>query len=83
MPFIYIALSVSGCESSALNFTCANGQCVSQNDVCDQFNDCSDGSDEAGCGKCVIGCYKVLLISIILLSESDDTHGCIVTVYTH
>ena len=61
MLCIYIALSVSRCESSALNFTCANGQCVSQNNVCDQFNDCSDGSDEAGCGKCVIGCGKVLL----------------------
>ncbi|GAA6067479.1 basement membrane-specific heparan sulfate proteoglycan core protein isoform X1 [Tachysurus ichikawai] len=31
-------------------FTCQNGQCVSQDYVCDGDTDCSDGSDEQKCG---------------------------------
>ncbi|XP_058266507.1 basement membrane-specific heparan sulfate proteoglycan core protein-like isoform X2 [Hemibagrus wyckioides] len=31
-------------------FTCLNGQCVSQDYVCDGDTDCSDGSDEQKCG---------------------------------
>ncbi|XP_060751007.1 basement membrane-specific heparan sulfate proteoglycan core protein isoform X1 [Tachysurus vachellii] len=31
-------------------FTCQNGQCVSQDYVCDGDPDCSDGSDEQKCG---------------------------------
>ena len=32
------------------NFTCENGECISQSDVCNQRDDCADASDEAGCG---------------------------------
>jgi len=32
-------------------FHCTNGQCVSTSFVCDNDNDCSDGSDEATCPK--------------------------------
>ena len=32
-------------------FTCTNGECVSQTRFCDGFTDCKDGTDEpAGCG---------------------------------
>lgn len=35
-------------------FACGNyGECVSQNQVCDFRQDCSDGSDEKGCGMSV------------------------------
>ena len=32
------------------DFTCDNGDCVPQSNVCDQSNDCGDSSDEKGCG---------------------------------
>uniref|UniRef100_A0A3Q4HUM5 Uncharacterized protein n=1 Tax=Neolamprologus brichardi TaxID=32507 RepID=A0A3Q4HUM5_NEOBR len=32
-------------------FRCANGQCISKSFVCDNDNDCSDGSDEVSCSK--------------------------------
>lgn len=33
-------------------FTCGNGQCVNKlNAECDKVSDCSDGSDEQGCGE--------------------------------
>ena len=32
-------------------FTCNNGQCVSQAMVCDGVNDCQDFSDESMCGQ--------------------------------
>ena len=42
--FIYAADGVS-------DYRCSNGSCISNSGVCDGWNDCSDGADEAGCGK--------------------------------
>lgn len=39
-------------------FECHNGACVPNTDVCDGFNDCSDGSDEAHCGNCLSGFFS-------------------------
>ncbi|XP_032237548.1 very low-density lipoprotein receptor [Nematostella vectensis] len=33
-------------------FKCNNGHCVHRNWKCDGSNDCRDGTDEVGCGKC-------------------------------
>ena len=43
----------TGCSSSA--FVCNNGNCVPGYQLCDDSNDCGDGSDEFGCGECVGG----------------------------
>lgn len=37
------------CKDS--EFRCNNGQCISKSFVCDEDDDCSDGSDEASCPK--------------------------------
>ena len=37
-----------GCDSD--EFTCDNGECVPLNYRCDYIDDCSDNSDEQGCG---------------------------------
>jgi hypothetical protein len=40
------------CGCSASQFTCGTGQCIPLNYLCDNDNDCGDGSDEADCGNC-------------------------------
>lgn len=48
------AVLLGRCPKSA--FSCGNGQCVTTvNPECDDRVDCSDGSDEAGCGQCTHG----------------------------
>ncbi len=32
-------------------FTCDNQECVDEDNVCDLWPHCQDGSDEQGCGK--------------------------------
>ena len=44
----HITCTVS-CQSGA--FRCSNGQCILSSDRCDGNLDCTDGSDETGCGK--------------------------------
>ena len=42
-------LTVATCE---YGFTCDSGECQPESNVCDQFDDCGDGSDEEqGCGN--------------------------------
>ena len=37
--------------SGELMFACNSGMCVLKAFVCDDSEDCDDGSDEVGCGK--------------------------------
>ena len=45
----YVYYCVSDCEAS--QFQCKIGACVPLSDVCDTEDDCTDNSDEVGCGK--------------------------------
>ncbi|XP_063870396.1 vitellogenin receptor-like isoform X3 [Scylla paramamosain] len=40
-----------GVCSSIFLFLCDSGECITKNFVCDESNDCSDGSDEKNCQK--------------------------------
>lgn len=42
-------------------FRCDNGHCISLVQVCDRNDDCSDNSDEKGCGECedMLRCEKI------------------------
>uniref|UniRef100_A0A3B4WEJ2 Uncharacterized protein n=1 Tax=Seriola lalandi dorsalis TaxID=1841481 RepID=A0A3B4WEJ2_SERLL len=44
-------LTTAAKECKAGEFRCANGQCISKTFICDNDNDCSDGSDEVSCPK--------------------------------
>ena len=39
---------LTGC--SATQFTCSNGECVPLTAICNNINECTDGSDEQNCG---------------------------------
>ena len=47
LPFMY--LNSGNCALD--QFQCRNGDCINATAVCDYNNDCSDLSDEFGCGK--------------------------------
>lgn len=54
-----------GCDS--YEFQCDNGQCVMDYDRCDNWQDCSDGSDEDGCFWSVGAYVGVSLGSFVFL----------------
>ncbi|XP_076446530.1 uncharacterized protein LOC143283952 [Babylonia areolata] len=44
-----VTVSFTVSKLSCPGFTCSNGQCKPESDVCDDYDDCDDGSDELGC----------------------------------
>lgn len=59
---------------TATKFICSNGKCIYKSWVCDQDDDCKDGSDENSnlCGQYFLILFMVIVVifSIILLFES-------------
>ena len=41
--------TVQRCQPN--QFQCKNGQCIDASYKCDDYDDCTDGSDEANCSK--------------------------------
>ncbi|CAH3167588.1 unnamed protein product, partial [Porites evermanni] len=55
-------------------FTCSNGQCIPQGWICDDSEDCVDGSDEQNCIKCPKGevrCDGGKCISVTKLCDGN------------
>jgi hypothetical protein len=50
LPSILTTTTARPCSGNG--FQCQDGNCISNNKVCDFNNDCSDGSDERNCGTC-------------------------------
>jgi len=53
----YCVEGTSPTNCSTNQFTCANGQCIQQQFVCDSDDDCGDNSDELE-DCCMSGCTK-------------------------
>ena len=51
------------CSSS--QWKCQSGECIDKNFVCDELDDCGDGSDERNCGKLVIMIAVVVAVVIV------------------
>ena len=45
-------------------FTCSNGQCIPQGWICDDSEDCNDGSDEQNCRKSLYERFLPGMISL-------------------
>ncbi|XP_043922260.1 SCO-spondin-like [Protopterus annectens] len=43
---------------SAKQFACSNGECIQRERRCDFRQDCQDGSDEIGCGDCILSSWS-------------------------
>ena len=48
-----------------MQFRCNDGECVLQSTVCDDRKDCTDGSDELGCGEQFICHFHLLLCNTL------------------
>ena len=46
--FLCASFPTTGCESD--EFSCDNGECISDISKCNDLDDCGDNSDEDGCG---------------------------------
>ncbi len=69
---------VESCETALPGFDCgtADSEQVSRSAVCDGYNDCPNGSDEANCGDKLFDCGQGYMISsdwlCDLSSDCDD-----------
>ena len=50
ISMVFLRSSTAG-QCSSFQYECDNGQCIVDDYQCDGDEDCSDGSDEEGCGK--------------------------------
>ena len=46
---LFFVVTISDQTCTATEFTCANSKCVQKRWLCDQEDDCGDGSDEDDC----------------------------------
>lgn len=71
----FVSLAAEG-MCTDFTFYCADGQCVNKlNAECDKVSDCTDGSDEEGCGES-------LSITESLLAQVSPFNDCPALIYT-
>ena len=83
---MFCTLSLGVCEPET-EFTCLDGSCINATWVCDEENDCFDGSDEQNC-TCNVGQYQCANGDCIpenfrcdyipdCTDNSDEVDGCV------
>ena len=66
-------------KCSRFHWKCQNGICIDKDYVCNDVDDCGDGSDERNCGKLVFMTVVMVVVVVIVAAWAFDVENiCLV-----